>query len=66
MASSVRVQQVDREKSRSFYVNLPIVLAEAMGIQKGEVFVWSLEDKNTLVLSRLKKQALRTLKSRRY
>ena len=62
MATSVRVQQVDREKSRSFYVNLPIVLAEAMGIQKGEVFVWSLEDKNTLIFSRLKGKDHRTLK----
>lgn len=64
MASSVRVQQVDREKSRSFYVNLPIVLAEAMGIQKGEVFVWRLEDKNTLIFSRLKGKDRRTLKKR--
>lgn len=64
MASSVRVQQVDREKSRSFYVNLPIVLAEAMGIKKGEVFVWSLEDKNTLIFSRLKGKDRRSLKKR--
>jgi hypothetical protein len=55
---------VDREKSRSFYVNLPIVLAEAMGIQKGEVFVWRLEDKNTLIFSRLKGKDRRTLKKR--
>ena len=65
MATSVRVQQVDRQNSRSFYINMPIVLAEAVGMKKGEVFVWTLEDKNTLVFSRLKKQNLRTLKSRK-
>ena len=65
MATSVRVQRVDRDKSRSFYVNLPIVLAEAMGIQKGEVFVWSLKDKNTLIFSRRRAQKYPTLKKRR-
>ncbi len=64
MATRVKVQTVDRENSRSFYVNLPIVLAEAMGIQKGEEFDWQVEDKNTLVFSRAKQQAPRKLKSK--
>lgn len=63
MATRVKVQKVDREKSRSFYVNLPIVLAEAMGIQKGEEFDWQMEDKNTLIFSRVTPQASRKLKS---
>lgn len=64
MATRVRVQKVDRENSRSFYVNLPIVLAEAMGVQKGEEFDWRLEDKNTLIFSRAEKQLPRKLKSK--
>ncbi len=54
MGYSVRVQKVDRPTSRSYYVNLPIALAEAIGIKKGEQFEWQLEDRNTLIFSRIK------------
>ena len=63
MASRVRIQRVERRGSRSFYVNLPVVLVEAIGVQKGEIFEWTLEDKNTLVFTRVKRQAPRTLHS---
>jgi antitoxin component of MazEF toxin-antitoxin module len=64
MATRVRIQRVERKNSRSFYVNLPVVLVEAIGIQKGEVFEWSLEDKNTLVFTRVNRQTKRNLHSR--
>lgn len=64
MASRVRIQRVERQSSCSFYVNLPIVLVEAIGVQKGEVFEWTLEDKNTLVFARVNRQAKRALRSR--
>ena len=64
MANRVRVQRVDRENSRAFYANVPAVLADAIGLQKGEAFVWTLEDKNTLVFTRDVKQAARKFKSR--
>jgi antitoxin component of MazEF toxin-antitoxin module len=64
MATRVRIQRVERKNSRSFYVNLPVVLVEAIGIQKGEVFEWSLEDKNTLVFTRVNQQSKRDLRSR--
>jgi hypothetical protein len=35
------------------------VLAETINLQKGEVWDWSIEDKNTLILSRVKKVAKR-------
>jgi len=54
MGYSVRVQKVDRPTSRSYYVNVPIALAEAIGIKKGERFEWQLEDRNTLIFSRVK------------
>lgn len=64
MATRVRIQKVERESSRSFYVNLPVVLVEAIGVQKGEIFEWTLEDKNTLVFTRVNRLAKRSLHSR--
>lgn len=54
MGYRVKIQKVERPTNRSFYVNLPVVLAETLSIGKGEEFEWSVEDKNTLVLRRLK------------
>lgn len=54
MGYRVKIQKVDRPKSRSFYVNLPVVLADTLPIDKGEEFEWSVEDKDTLILRRLR------------
>ena len=59
MGYLVKVQKVQRPTNRSYYVNLPVVLAEAISLQKGEAWEWSMEDKNTLILSRVKKVAKR-------
>ena len=59
MGYLIKVQKVQRPTNRSYYVNLPVVLAETIGLQKGEVWEWSMEDKNTLILSRVKKVARR-------
>jgi hypothetical protein len=40
------VQKVERATNRSYYLNLPVVLAEAMEITKGEEMKWLVEDKN--------------------
>jgi len=53
MGYRVRIQKVDRPTNRSYYVNVPVALAEAIGISKGEEFEWFLDDRNTLVLKRL-------------
>jgi len=50
MGYRIKVQKVERPTNRSYYLNLPVVLAEAMGVQKGDELEWFLEDKNTLVL----------------
>jgi hypothetical protein len=65
MGYLIKVQKVQRPTNRSYYVNLPVVLAETISLQKGEVWEWSMEDKNTLILSRVKKVAKRrrTLKA---
>jgi len=65
MASIVRVQRVDRASSRSFYVNLPAVLADVLEVRKGEAFEWILEDKNTLVFRRIQRKPLRLFRTRR-
>ncbi len=56
MRYRVKMQKVERPTNRSFYLNFPLVLAEAMGVEKGEEFEWIVEDRNTLVLQRLKQQ----------
>ena len=54
MGYRVKIQKVERPTNRSYYLNFPLVLAEAMGVEKGEEFEWVVEDLNTLVLRRLK------------
>ena len=65
MGYRIKVQKVERPTNRSYYVNLPVVLAEAMNVQKGDELEWLLEDKNTLVLTRVRKEKARRLKSLR-
>jgi hypothetical protein len=62
MGYLIKVQKVDRPTNRSFYLNLPAVLAEALDIEKGEQWQWSVEDKNTLILTRDKPRRNRDLK----
>jgi hypothetical protein len=64
MGYLVKIQKVDRPTNRSFYVNLPVVLAEALNIDKGEEFQWLIEDKNTLLLLRVKPKAHRKLRAK--
>jgi antitoxin component of MazEF toxin-antitoxin module len=64
MGYVVKVQKVERPTNRSFYLNLPAVLAEALEIRKGEELQWSVENKNTLILSRVIPKKPRRLKSK--
>jgi len=54
MEYKVKIQKVKRLTNKSFYVNLPVGLAEAIDIKKSEEFEWFIDDRNTLVLKRLK------------
>lgn len=60
----VKVQKVERPTNRSYYVNLPVVLAEALEIAKGEEMVWLIEDKNTLLLCRAQGKSPRRLRAK--
>lgn len=65
MGYPVKVQKIQRTTTPSYYVNFPVALVEAMGVEKGEQFEWVLEDKNILLLQRLKPRKPRKLKGKR-
>jgi len=64
MGYLIKVQKVERPTNRSYYVNLPVVLAEAIELQKGDEWEWLIEDKNTLILSRAQKKEKRRFANR--
>ena len=54
MGYKVKIQKVQRPTNKSFYVNMPAAVAECLKMEKGEEFEWEIEDKNTLILTRIK------------
>jgi len=54
MGYDVKIQRVDRGATKSFYINFPAAIAEAVNIAKGEEWIWSIEDRNTFLLRRKK------------
>jgi len=62
MAYLTKIQKVERPTNQSFYVNLPSALAQAMNIEKGEEFEWVIENKNLLLLQRVKQLKTKKLK----
>jgi antitoxin component of MazEF toxin-antitoxin module len=54
MGYLVKLQKVERPTNRSFHVNLPAAIADAVQLDKGEELEWFIEDKNTLILRRRK------------
>jgi bifunctional DNA-binding transcriptional regulator/antitoxin component of YhaV-PrlF toxin-antitoxin module len=63
MGYACKVQKIARETQNTYYVNLPAAIAEALEIEKGEVFGWYVEDRDTLVLQRRKPRKPRPLKN---
>ncbi len=62
MGYITKIQKVERPTNQSFYVNLPSAVAQAMNIEKGEKFEWIIENKNLLLLQRVKKIRNKKLK----
>ncbi len=62
MAYLTKIQKVERPTNQSFYVNLPSALAQALNIEKGEEFEWIVENKNLLLLQRVKRLKSKKLK----
>jgi len=63
MGYPVKLQKVERPTNRSFYVNLPAALADAIELDKGEELEWFIEDKNTLILRRKRIRKARAFKN---
>jgi antitoxin component of MazEF toxin-antitoxin module len=63
MGYLVKLQKVERPTNRSFYVNLPAALADAIQLDKGEELEWFIEDKNTLILRRKRIRKARAFKN---
>jgi len=54
MGFVTKIQRVDRPTNQSFYVVMPSALAQSFDLDKGEEFEWIIEDKNLLLLRRVK------------
>jgi hypothetical protein len=54
MGYKVKIQKVERGKTKSFYVNFPAAVADACVLSKGEEMEWLIEDRNNFVLRRVK------------
>lgn len=52
MGYPTKLQCIQRQDSRQFYINFPTPLAQALDFQKGEQLDWTIVDKGHLVLSR--------------
>lgn len=52
MGYKVKIQRVERGKTKSFYINFPAAIAEAARIEKGEEMEWFIDDRDTFVLKR--------------
>ncbi len=55
-----KVQVIERaNQTRQYYLICPAPLAQAMELEKGEEIDWVIEDRNHLVLRRVRKTASR-------
>jgi hypothetical protein len=54
MGCQTKIQVISRKKSEQWYVNFPAAIAHAMEFDRGELFEWIIEDRETMVLRRLK------------
>jgi len=64
MGYPTKVQLIQRDASKQWYVNFPSALAQAMEFAKSEVVEWIIKDKDTLVLQRKLHKAQRRKKKR--
>jgi hypothetical protein len=54
MGYKTKIQLIKRKSSEQWYVNFPYQVAQVMEFERGEMFEWTLQDKNTLQLKRIK------------
>ena len=64
MGYKTKIQRIDRENSKQYYVNMPSAIAQGMNFRKRECFEWIVEDGDTLILRRCRKRRERGLLQR--
>ena len=64
MGYPTKVQLIQRDASKQWYVNFPSALAQAMEFAKSEVVEWIIKDKDTLILQRKAHKAQQRKKKR--
>lgn len=52
MGFPTKVQLIQRQASRQWYINFPSALAQALQFSRGETVEWIIEDKSLLALRR--------------
>ncbi|MEK7996553.1 MAG: hypothetical protein AAB403_22355 [Planctomycetota bacterium] len=54
MGYKVRIQKIQRATNKTYYVNFPGTVADAINLEKGEEMEWFIEGRNCFVLKRVK------------
>ena len=54
MGSRVKIQKIQRATNKTYYVNFPGAIADAIDLEKGEEMEWYIEGRNCFVLRRVK------------
>lgn len=52
MGYPTKIQLIKRASSQQWYVNVPAAIAQSLGLEQGEVFEWTIEDRGHLHLLR--------------
>lgn len=55
MGYKTKIQEVNRKYSKQYYVSIPLSMAQALEVTKGETVEWKINNKGELVLKRRKK-----------
>ena len=55
MGYKTKIQEVNRKYSKQYYVSIPLAMAQALEVSKGEAVEWKINNKGELVLKRRKK-----------
>ena len=53
MGYPTKVQLIQRQASQQWYIAVPAALARGLGLQKGEIIEWNIQDRQNLLLHRL-------------
>lgn len=53
MGYKVKIQKIQRATNKTYYVNFPGAVAEAINLEKGEEMEWFIEGRNCFVLKRV-------------